>query len=103
MIVHVLCLFLVTVFWARIEATEDTTPWPSSTTGNTTDIPSTTTKDGVQAEVQTIKVKVLEFTYPEGSALIPIANWETKGTLEATDLPESLTICTSIFLKSWVD
>ena len=103
MTVLVVCFFLITMLFGIIVATEDATSWPSSTTENMTDIPSTTTKDEIEAEVEATKVKLLEFTYPEGSSLIPIAHWETKATLEATDLPESLTICTAIFLKSWVD
>ena len=46
--------------------------------------------------------KVLEFTYPPGSSYIPIANWETKATVNLKHLPPALSICSSLFLKSWV-
>ena len=49
------------------------------------------------------KLKVLEFTYPPGSHEIPIFHWQTKATMHAVGFPESLAICTSIFLKSWVE
>ena len=44
---------------------------------------------------------MLEFTYPPGSAFIPIANWETKATLSLKNLPSHLSICSSVFLKGW--
>ena len=43
----------------------------------------------------------MEFTYPPGSAFIPIANWETKATLSLKNLPSHLSICSSVFLKGW--
>ena len=46
--------------------------------------------------------QVLEFTYPPGSYNIPIANWETKATLDLKNLPSSLSVCSSYFLKSWI-
>merc|ERR1719209_415530 len=49
-----------------------------------------------------LKVKVLDFTYPPGSNNIPVANWETKATLDLKNLPSSLSICSSYFLKSWI-
>ena len=44
---------------------------------------------------------MLEFTYPPGSAFIPIANWETRATLNLKNLPSHLSICSSVFLKGW--
>ena len=43
----------------------------------------------------------MEFTYPPGSAFIPIANWETKATLNLKNLPSHLSICSSVFIKGW--
>ena len=48
-------------------------------------------------------MQVLDFTYPPGSyPHIPISAWETKATLNMKDLPSSLSICSSLFVKSWV-
>ena len=44
---------------------------------------------------------MLEFTYPPGSSDIPIAAWETKATLNLKDLPRQVSICSSVFLKSF--
>ena len=44
---------------------------------------------------------MLEFTYPPGSSDIPIAAWETKATLNLKDLPRHVSICSSVFLKSF--
>ena len=46
--------------------------------------------------------KVLEFTYPPGSHHIPRTEWATRATLKLTDLPSSFSICSSVFVKSWV-
>ena len=46
--------------------------------------------------------KVLEFTYPPGSHHIPRREWATRATLNMTDLPSSFSICSSVFVKSWV-
>ena len=46
--------------------------------------------------------KVLEFTYPPGSHHIPRREWATRATLNLTDLPSSFSICSSVFVKSWV-
>ena len=43
----------------------------------------------------------MEFTYPPGSSDIPIAAWETKATLNLKDLPRQVSICSSVFLKSF--
>ena len=64
---------------------------------------STTTTTEASSLAPSSKATVLEFTYPPGSHEISIFHWETKATLHAIGFPESLTICTSIFLKSWVD
>ena len=48
------------------------------------------------------RVAVVEFTYPPGSAFIPIANWETQANLVRPDLLPALSLCTSVFVKSWV-
>ena len=48
-------------------------------------------------------IKVLEFTYPPGSTDMPIREWATEAWLEHTNtLPTSLSVCTAVFLKSWV-
>ena len=48
-------------------------------------------------------IKVLEFTYPPGSTDMPIREWATQAWLEHTKtLPTSLSVCTAVFLKSWV-
>ena len=48
-------------------------------------------------------IKVLEFTYPPGSTDMPIREWATQAWLEHTKtLPSSLSVCTAVFLKSWV-
>ena len=44
----------------------------------------------------------MEFTYPPGSYGVPMWNWEPQANLHLKDLPLSLSICSSIFLKSWV-
>ena len=44
---------------------------------------------------------MLEFIYPPGSSDIPIGAWETKATLNLKDLPRHLSICSSVFLKSF--
>ena len=44
----------------------------------------------------------MEFTYPPGSAYIPISSWATQATLNLKDLPSSFSICSSVFPKSWV-
>ena len=46
--------------------------------------------------------QVLDFTYPPGSNNIPVANGETKATLDLKNLPSSLSVCSSYFLKSWI-
>ena len=44
----------------------------------------------------------MEFTFPPGSYGFPMWNWEPQATLNLKDLPASLSICSSIFVKSWV-
>ena len=44
----------------------------------------------------------MEFTYPPGSHYIPKPSWATQATLNLKDLPSSLSICSSVFPKSWV-
>ena len=48
------------------------------------------------------KIKVLEFTYPPGSTDMPIANWETQASLTKDHFPDSINICTSVYIKSMV-
>ena len=48
------------------------------------------------------KIKVLEFTYPPGSTDMPIAKWETQANLTKDNLPNSINMCTSVYVKSMV-
>ena len=48
------------------------------------------------------RLRVVEFTYPPGSAFIPIAHWETQANLVRPGLPPALTLCTAVFVKAWV-
>ena len=48
------------------------------------------------------KIKVLEFTYPPGSTDMPIANWETQASLTMDNFPDSINMCTSVYIKSMV-
>ena len=48
------------------------------------------------------KIKVLEFTYPPGSTDMPIAGWETQANLTKDNLPSSINMCTSVYVKSIV-
>ena len=48
------------------------------------------------------KIKVLEFTYPPGSTDMPIAQWETQANLTKNNLPNSINMCTSVYIKSIV-
>ena len=48
------------------------------------------------------KIKVLEFTYPPGSTDMPIAHWQTQANLTKNNLPTSINMCTSVYVKSIV-
>ena len=48
------------------------------------------------------KIKVLEFTYPPGSTSMPIAQWQTQANLTKDNLPNSINMCTAVYVKSMV-